>query len=217
MQLLETDRLLLRPFTLDDAEGLYAYASHPEVGPPAGWRPHRSVEESRQVIENIFVPSDALAVLRKSDGRLIGSAGFVDRHRAELGTPSEEIGYSLARDCWGQGLIPEAVKEIIRHAFADLGYQVRTAHHPDADLKYTRFALPTRFPASGCTKTDPLIPHPPLTHRTLLRPSHQSCPRRLRHPKLVSYPSGRYIYIHHSGYDPYGSPDSGSSQGLGQN
>ena len=37
MQLLETDRLLLRPFTLDDAEGLYAYASHPEVGPPAGW------------------------------------------------------------------------------------------------------------------------------------------------------------------------------------
>ena len=42
MQLLETDRLLLRPFTLDDAEGLYAYASHPEVGPPAGWRPHRS-------------------------------------------------------------------------------------------------------------------------------------------------------------------------------
>ena len=73
MQLLETDRLLLRPFTLDDAEGLYAYASHPEVGPPAGWRPHRSVEESRQVIENIFIPSDALAVLRKSDGRLIGS------------------------------------------------------------------------------------------------------------------------------------------------
>ena len=56
MQLLETDRLLLRPFTLDDAEGLYAYASHPEVGPPAGWRPHRSVEESRQVIENIFDP-----------------------------------------------------------------------------------------------------------------------------------------------------------------
>ena len=47
------DRLLLRPFTLDDAEGLYAYASHPEVGPPAGWRPHRSVEESRQVGEGV--------------------------------------------------------------------------------------------------------------------------------------------------------------------
>ena len=99
MQLLETDRLLLRPFTLDDAEGLYAYASHPEVGPPAG---------------------------------------FVDRHRTELGTPSEEIGYSLARDCWGQGLIPEAVKEIIRHAFADLGYQALWAAYYDGNRKSKR-------------------------------------------------------------------------------
>ena len=106
MQLLETDRLLLRPFTLDDAGGAVRLRQPPGGGPPAGWRPHRSVEESRQVIENIFIPSDALAVLRKSDGRLIGSAGFVDRHRAELGTPSEEIGYSLARDCWGQGADP---------------------------------------------------------------------------------------------------------------
>ena len=38
MRTLETERLLLRPFTLEDAEGLYAYASHPEVGPPAGWQ-----------------------------------------------------------------------------------------------------------------------------------------------------------------------------------
>ena len=120
MQLLETDRLLLRPFTLDDAEGLYAYASHPEVGPPAGWRPHRSVEESRQVIENIFVPSDALAVLRKSDGRLIGSAGFVDRHRTELGTPSEEIGYSLAQEYWGRGLMTEALRAMLEFAFVRL-------------------------------------------------------------------------------------------------
>ncbi len=96
------------------------------------------MEESRQVIENIFIPSDALAVLRKSDGRLIGSAGFVDRHRTELGTPSEEIGYSLARDCWGQGLIPEAVKEIIRHAFADLGYQALWAAYYDGNRKSKR-------------------------------------------------------------------------------
>ena len=39
MQTLETERLILRPFTLDDAEGLYAYASHPEVGPPGGVAP----------------------------------------------------------------------------------------------------------------------------------------------------------------------------------
>ena len=56
MQLLETDRLLLRPFTLDDAEGLYAYASHPEVGPPAGWRPHRS-KKKRPILSLIIFKS----------------------------------------------------------------------------------------------------------------------------------------------------------------
>ena len=141
MQTLETERLILRPFTLDDAEGLYAYASHPEVGPPAGWHPHRSLEESRQVIETSFIPAETLAVVHKADGRLIGSAGFVGKHRKELGLPSEEVGYSLARNCWGQGLIPEAVREILRHAFADLGYQAIWAAYYDGNRKSKRVML----------------------------------------------------------------------------
>ena len=138
MQPLETQRLILRPFTEEDSAALYAYASHPEVGPWAGWKPHDSEEESLRVIRDIFLPSDTLAVIRKSDGRLIGSAGFVDKHRTELGTPSEEVGYSLALDCWGQGLIPEAVGEILRHAFADLGYAAIWAAYYDGNNKSKR-------------------------------------------------------------------------------
>ena len=138
MKTLETDRLILRPFTLDDAEGLYAYASHPEVGPPAGWAPHKDPAESRRVIETIFLPADTLAVVRKADGRLIGSAGFVGKHRTELGEPSEEVGYSLAWDCWGQGLIPEAVEAILRHAFGELGYAAIWAAYYDGNRKSKR-------------------------------------------------------------------------------
>ena len=138
MKPLETERLLLRPFTEEDAEGLYAYASHPEVGPWAGWKPHADVAESLRVIRDIFLPSDTLAVIRKTDGRLIGSAGFVGKHRTELGAPSEEVGYSLARDCWGQGLIPEAVKAVMRHAFTELGYQALWAAYYDGNRKSKR-------------------------------------------------------------------------------
>ncbi|WP_209342520.1 GNAT family N-acetyltransferase [Flavonifractor sp. AGMB03687] len=138
MKPLETERLLLRPFTEEDAAGLYAYASHPEVGPWAGWKPHADVEESLRVIREIFQPSDTLAVVQKSDGRLIGSAGFVGKHRTELGTPSEEVGYSLARDCWGQGLIPEAVEAILHHAFLDLGYAAIWAAYYDGNRKSKR-------------------------------------------------------------------------------
>ena len=138
MQQLETRRLLLRPFTEEDGAAVYAYASHPEVGPPAGWKPHESVEESQRVIREIFLPMDTLAVIRKSDGRLIGSAGFVGKHRDELGLPSEEVGYSLARDCWGQGLIPEAVEAILRHSFVELGYAAIWAAYYDGNRKSKR-------------------------------------------------------------------------------
>ena len=138
---LQTERLLLRPFTQEDGEALYAYASHPEVGPWAGWKPHADVEESRRVIREIFLPSRTLAVVRKADGRLIGSAGFVGKHRRELGIPSEEIGYSLARDCWGQGLIPEAVEAIMENAFTALGYQALWAAYYDGNRKSKRVML----------------------------------------------------------------------------
>ena len=52
---METERILLRPWREDDAEALFKYAADPDVGPRAGWPPHKSVEESREVIKNFFI------------------------------------------------------------------------------------------------------------------------------------------------------------------
>ena len=52
--ILQTKRLILRPWREDDAEELYKYASDPEVGPPAGWPPHTSVENSREIIRTVL-------------------------------------------------------------------------------------------------------------------------------------------------------------------
>lgn len=51
---LETERLILRPWLESDAECLYEYAKDPAVGPAAGWPPHTSVENSREIIQNIL-------------------------------------------------------------------------------------------------------------------------------------------------------------------
>ena len=48
--ILETPRLRLRPFRDSDAADVYAYAKDPAVGPIAGWPPHRSEQESREII-----------------------------------------------------------------------------------------------------------------------------------------------------------------------
>ena len=56
--ILQTERLILRPWCEDDAKDLYRYASDPEVGPPAGWPPHTSVENSREIIQTVLSAPD---------------------------------------------------------------------------------------------------------------------------------------------------------------
>ena len=51
---METDRIILRPWRESDAETLFKWASDPDVGPRAGWPPHKSVEESLEIIRTVF-------------------------------------------------------------------------------------------------------------------------------------------------------------------
>ena len=74
--MLETHRLLLRPWREEDAEELYRYASDNEVGPPAGWPPHTSVENSRDIIRNVLSVPETYAVCLKENGNPIGSIGL---------------------------------------------------------------------------------------------------------------------------------------------
>ena len=135
---LYTKRLLLRPFTEEDAEDLYAYARDPRVGPAAGWTPHRSVEESREIIRTVFSEPGVFAVVEKESGKVIGSAGFTGRHRKELPGPDDQIGYSLSPAWWGRGLIPEAVEELLRYGFEDLGLWTIWCDHYDGNQKSKR-------------------------------------------------------------------------------
>ena len=89
---LETERLILRPWCEDDAEELYKNASDPEVGPPAGWPPHTSVENSREIIRTVLSAPETYAVCLKENGKPIGSIGF---HRSDLAEDDDEyeLGY----------------------------------------------------------------------------------------------------------------------------
>lgn len=137
-RVIETPRLLLRPFAEGDAADVYAYCSDPSVGPPAGWPPHRDEADSLRVIREIFLPARSLAVVLRETGRVVGCAGFVDRHQPDLGLPSEEIGYSLSPACWGRGLIPEAVRAILDDAFQNRGYAAVWACYYDGNRNSRR-------------------------------------------------------------------------------
>lgn len=120
--ILETERLLLRPWEDSDAEALYRYASHPDVGPIAGWPVHTSVENSREIIHGVLSEPETYAVVLKEAGHAVGSVGLMIGDASGIGIPDTEgeIGYWIGVPFWGQGLIPEAVKEMLRCGFEDL-------------------------------------------------------------------------------------------------
>jgi len=125
------------PWREEDAEELYKYASDPEVGPIAGWPPHTSVDNSREIIRNVLSAPETYAVCLKETGKPIGSIGL---HRNDIAETDDEyeLGYWIGKPYWGQGLIPEASREIIRHAFEELGMNRIWCGHYDGNFKSRR-------------------------------------------------------------------------------
>ena len=138
--ILETKRLILRPWIDADAENLYKYAKDDRVGPIAGWPTHTSVENSREVIRNVLSVPETYAVCLKGDNKPIGSIGLMIGKNSNLALPENEgeIGYWIGVAFWGQGLIPEATKEIIRHAFVDLHLKTLWCGYFDGNEKSKR-------------------------------------------------------------------------------
>ena len=136
----ETERLILRPWEESDAEDLFEYAKDPRIGPVTGWPVHTSVEESREIIRTVLSAPGTWAVCLKEDGRAIGSIGLETGEASNISLPENEgeIGYWIGVPFWGRGLIPEAVKELIRYGFADLRLETLWCGYFDGNEKSKR-------------------------------------------------------------------------------
>ena len=152
--MLETKRLILRRWEESDAESLYEYAKDPDVGPIAGWPPHKSVAESLDVIRNVFNGAEAYAICLKSDGKAIGAIELKLNGHTDLTERDDEceLGYWLGKSFWGQGIMPEAVREILRHAFEDLRMQKVWCAYYDGNTKSKRVQEKCGFRYQWTTK-----------------------------------------------------------------
>lgn len=123
---LETERLIIRDWTLEDVNDMYAYAKNSKVGPMAGWAPHKNRVETKMVIEDMIKKKEAFAVELKENHKVIGGVGLHDKIPLEewKDKRQREIGYVLHPDYWGNGYIPEAVRALICHGFNDLNLEL---------------------------------------------------------------------------------------------
>ncbi len=120
---LTTERLTLRPWRETDLEDLFAYAKVDGVGQMAGWLPHKNRDESRAILAGFLEGKRTFAL--EHQGKVIGSLGIEqyneDRYPQLNGLRGRQIGYVLSKDYWGRGLMPEAVRRVIRWLFDDRG------------------------------------------------------------------------------------------------
>jgi [ribosomal protein S5]-alanine N-acetyltransferase len=128
---IETERLVLRPLEMSDAEAVYEYARKPEVSEHVIFETHRSIEDAytfiRQVLQWKEEGSNVVfGITLRSDNKLIGSCGL---HRYEEQHKCMEIGYAIDLPYWNQGYTTEAVRGVIGQAFAATDLNRIHAHH----------------------------------------------------------------------------------------
>lgn len=123
---IQTERLVLRPWRESDAEALFRYASDPDVGPRAGWPPHKTAEESLAVIRDIFSNDHTWAIELKETGEAVGCMGYYlyGESNIPIGENEAEIGYWVAKPYWNGGLCTEALRAMIDYGFNVEGFEV---------------------------------------------------------------------------------------------
>lgn len=121
---LETERLRLRRFTIDDAGDMFDnWAADEMVTAYLCWAAHSALADSRKIIEEWLAGyADKRQYLwcieHKADQKAIGSIGVVARNPETL---IMDIGYCLSRRYWGRDLMPEALNSVVRYLFDRVG------------------------------------------------------------------------------------------------
>ena len=117
--ILETERLLLRKVTMDDAEDMFEYGSNDEVTKYVTWDTHKTIEDARGFIDFILNKYAQQAVApwgieEKATGKFIGT---IDFFAWNVAFKTAEIGYVIAPDYWGKGITAEAAAAITDFGF----------------------------------------------------------------------------------------------------
>ena len=134
LPVLETPRLTLRKVRMSDAADVYLYAKDPEVARHVLWEPHRSILDSRGYIRFLMYQyrngmPGSWGIELKETGRIIGTIGYMS-YTADNATV--EVGYSIAREHWGKGLMTEALAAVIDESFRTLElHRIEALHFTD--------------------------------------------------------------------------------------
>lgn len=151
MKTIETERLILRNWQLDDLDDFYEYAKNPNVGPIAGWEPHLNKDVSLEVLKSFIKNDDRWAIELKENGKVIGALRiYPDENKGKY--YAKDINYVLSDKYWGKGYMTEAVKSVIKYAFEELNIDLLAVFHYPHNIRSRRVIEKCGFQYEGTLK-----------------------------------------------------------------
>lgn len=119
---LTTERLLLRRLKMRDAQDMFDYASDPQVSRYVLWDTHQSIQDTRQFLyaarrQYLHGEPGSWAIILRENGRMIGTIGIMALQEQSA---CAEVGYSLSRSYWNQGIMTEALHAVLTFCFDTL-------------------------------------------------------------------------------------------------
>ena len=130
---LETDRLILRRLTIDDAESAYKnWCSSDIVSRYVLWEKHKNVEETKELFKMWEEDYNNLDTFRwivelKDTKEVIGTIDVCNKKFLKFSTC--EIGYCYGEAFWNKGYGTEALKRVLKFLFEEVGLESIYAYH----------------------------------------------------------------------------------------
>ena len=119
---MESERLILRPWKIEDVKALFDLASDPHVGPDCGWCVHKNMMESEKVLKTILMVKDTYAIVLKESDEVIGNISLYDSAYCE-NERQKEMGFWLGYPYWKNGYMSEAVRCLLDDCFENQKYE----------------------------------------------------------------------------------------------
>ncbi len=140
-RVLNTKRLVLRPFKLEDADDMFKnYTSHEKVTKFLTWNAHKTIDDTKKYLQEMVLPkyenlsTYRWAIVLKSTNEVIGCIDVCDINEKNF---RAELGWCLGDDFWGRGIMPEAAREVIKYLFS-VGFKRIQAQHKHENTKSGR-------------------------------------------------------------------------------
>lgn len=141
MKVIETERLLLRPLTANDANDVFEWVSDPVVNTYMSYNLYTSVKDAETWISSIKGDNHVFAFVLKKENKVIGSGSICFQSDSN----AYELGYNLNKNYWNKGYTSEASLAMIQWAYEELGVRDFVANHANANVASAKILLKCGF------------------------------------------------------------------------